>query len=149
MELIARNPRNSPEARRKMVYLLSGLWIAGLAVFFISHMSNWGVLALAAGLSIFELFSQTRAEDSYKISMDENGISITNGPNFLWNSSFGHLKEVEIADEARKLGVVFSPKRLIFHKTDGDQYAIDIGFFKRVELDIFLEEVRQHTQVFD
>jgi hypothetical protein len=144
MEIQTIDRINTPEAKKKQNLLLLIVWAASLAVFTYSDFQSWGGLA-AAGL--FTVIGLLTREAPYRISLESGGLSIKRGAGFLWAAPFAELVSVEVMPEVKRLGVVFSPKRLVFRKRSGDLFALDFDLFEEIQLQALVREVRRNMSL--
>jgi hypothetical protein len=141
MEIQTINRANTPQAKKKQKLLLFVVWVVSLLIFVFSDFHNWGGLVAAGLFTVLGLFVR---EVPYQVSLESDGLSIKRGTGFLWAALFEELESVEVEPEAKRLGVVFSPKRLVFRKRSGDLFAIDSDLFEGMQLQALVREV-QHN----
>ena len=124
MELIAGNPRNSPEARKNRLYVAGALWVGGFAFATLSAGQGWLALIPASLFTFSEAGTRFLGNDRLAIRFDEGRLWVTRGNSTLWSSSIATVKGVKVVAGAKKWGVVVSPPNLEFDTEGGDRYAV-------------------------
>jgi hypothetical protein len=141
MEIQTIDRIRAPKAKTKQKQLLFVAWVVALIVFVLSGLQNWGGFAAAGLFTAFVLFAR---ETPYRINLESGGLTIRRGASFLWGARIEELVSVEVKPEAKRLGVVFSPKRVVFRKRSGDLFAIDFDLFEEIPLQALMREAQQH-----
>lgn len=131
MELRSIDRVNTPEAKNRSRRLLLGVWVGSLVAFWVNGFLNWGGFVVAGLLTVLGWFAR---EEPHRMVLANGGLTIMRGSTFLWGAAVEDLAGIEIMQEKRRLGVVFSPKRVVFKKRGGDMYAIDFHSFHENEL---------------
>lgn len=135
MEIVAKDLRNTPGEKRQRRLLLTALWIGGIVTLVMTSFVNWGVLAVAALLTLVALFARAKP---HRICLDPESLSIRQGEALLWSTSREELKRLELANASKWFGITQSPKRIIFTKRDGDLFSLPLNSFEEAEIEALI-----------